>query len=32
MNRSSGMKVTSFLHKPFTVESLASELRHALGT
>jgi len=31
MNRSSGMEVTSFLHKPFTVDSLAAELRYALG-
>lgn len=31
MNRSSGMDVTSFLHKPFTVDSLAAELRYALG-
>jgi DNA-binding NtrC family response regulator len=31
MNRSGGMEVTSFLHKPFTVDSLASELRYALG-
>ena len=30
MSRSSGMDVTSFLHKPFTVDSLACELRHAL--
>ena len=31
MNRSVGMDVTSFLHKPFTVDSLAAELRLALG-
>jgi CheY-like chemotaxis protein len=31
MNRSGGMEVTSFLHKPFTVDSLANELRFALG-
>jgi CheY-like chemotaxis protein len=31
MNRSGGMDVTSFLHKPFTVDSLATELRFALG-
>jgi two-component system cell cycle sensor histidine kinase/response regulator CckA len=31
VNRSAGMNVTSFLHKPFTVDSLASELRLALG-
>ena len=32
MNRSSGMAITSFLHKPFTVDSLATELRFALGS
>ena len=31
MNRSVGMEVTSFLHKPFTMDSLAAELRFVLG-
>jgi two-component system cell cycle sensor histidine kinase/response regulator CckA len=29
--RSSGMPVSDFLHKPFTVDSLASKVRGALG-
>jgi two-component system cell cycle sensor histidine kinase/response regulator CckA len=32
MSRTAGMGVTRFLHKPFTVESLACELRNALGS
>jgi CheY-like chemotaxis protein len=32
MNRAGGMEVTSFLHKPFTVDSLAAELRFVLGS
>jgi DNA-binding NtrC family response regulator len=31
MRRSNGMDVASFLHKPFTVESLATEMRNVLG-
>ena len=31
MNRSVGMEVTSLLHKPFTMDSLAAELRFVLG-
>jgi two-component system, cell cycle sensor histidine kinase and response regulator CckA len=31
MNRLNGMQITSFLHKPFTADSLARELRFALG-
>lgn len=31
LERSSGMEIASFLHKPFTVESLAGELRFVLG-
>lgn len=31
MNRLKGMEITSFLHKPFTTDSLAHELRVALG-